>query len=189
MNFSWVADLWNQSPNGLKKVLAAVLVVFAVVFAIVISVHVWTAGWIQDKLGIVATKEDLEEQTDTISAQQALVAAEVDAAIARYDQAVKGYLQQERMLAVDTTLKPLLKLVFELQADVRKTKESSERTRTRVESLPIQQQYEDLQRIIQEQPPSRTDQLLERVLERLDDQDQRIDTLLRFKSRNTKVRM
>ena len=189
MNFSWVAELWNQSPKGLKKVLAGVLLVFAIVFGIVIGVHVWTAGWIQDKLGIVATKDDLEEQTTTIAAQQALVASEVDAALARYDESVKGYLQQERKLAVDTTLKPLLKLVFELRDDIRETKASTERTRTRVESMPQPQRYEDLQRIIQEQPPSRTDQLLERVLDRLDEQDQRIDTLLRHKSRNTKVRM
>lgn len=189
MNFAWLADLWNQSPKGLKKVLAGVLVVFAVVFAIVIAVHVWTAGWIQDKLGIVATKEDLQEQTGTIAAQQALVAAEVDAALAKYDQSVKGYLQEERKLAVDTTLKPLLKLVFELRDDMRETKASTERTRSRVESMPQPQRYEDLQRIIQEQPPSRTDQLLERVLDRLDEQDQRLDTLMRTKARNTKVRM
>lgn len=188
MNFAWLTELWNASPRSLKKVLASVLVVFAIVFAVVIAVHVWTAGWIQEKLGIVVTKEDLQEQTDTLAANAQSAADQVSAALATYDDSLKVYLQSERRLAVDTTLKPLLKLVFNMNERTKELEALQRTTQSSVSRLPAQ--YEGaLQRIIEEQPPSRTDALLEQLLESQRKQQQQLDTLMKTRARNNKVRM
>lgn len=185
MNFAWLADLWNQSPPGLKKVLASVLLVFAVVFAVVIGVHVWTAGWIQQKLGFLPTREDLREQTDTIAASAQSAADQVSAALATYDDSLKLYLREERKLAVDTTLKPLLKLVFDVRERTKELEMLQRTTQSSVSRLPAQ--YEGaLQRIIEEHPPSRTDALLEELLENQRRQQLQLDTLMKSKARTSK---
>jgi hypothetical protein len=189
MNFSWLADLWNQSPRSLKKVLASMLLVFAVVFAIVIGVHVWTAGWIQEKLGFVATRNDLQAQAATINQNARQVADQVTTALAAYDDSLKSYLGQERKLAVDTTLKPLVKMMFAMSRQIEELQTVQRTTQSQVRQLPAAYDA-SLRAIIDEQPPNRTDAMLEELLRAQADQqafNARMDSLMRSKRKNNKV--
>lgn len=187
MTPEWLSNLWKTSDRSLKRVLALALIAAAIPFGIVIATQVWSARYIQNILDRFVTQDDLHEQTDTLAAQNAYVAEQVNAAIAVYNDSLLAYLGKERRLIQDTTLKPLVKLVFAMNDRLKDLEAAQSSTRSMVDDLPAA--YEESLRRIVRDPATRDREMMRDLFrQELAPIKANVDSLMTIRARNLKKR-
>lgn len=174
--------LWKQGNRRLA-------IYGAIGFGAMMALLYWQGERVMNRLDGSVTPEDLAHQTDTIASSTQDIATQIDARLDSFGVAMKGYMATERKLAVDTTLKPLVKMMFAMSRQIEDLQTVQRTTQSQVRQLPAA--YEaGLRAIIDEKPPSRTDEMLEELLRAQDEQkafNAQMDSLLRAKRKNNKV--
>lgn len=132
-----VITIWAAIPGSLKRFIGYG-VAAGIALAIVLAMYLfWGTGYLQDRLGLMVTKQDLSEQTDTLAAGSAMMIRNVaEAVAAEKDEQLRQYLEQERQLAKDTILVPIIKSIRDLDANVRALARSQAQISGRMAELP-----------------------------------------------------
>jgi|GEM_PF-3888353 hypothetical protein len=177
---AWIATLnrvWTRLSTPLKVVTVVVTLVVACVIAATVTILAWNAGIIQDKLGVLPTKDDLQEQTESLAtAQTQKIDSVVNDAIDSYDLLMRQYMAEERRLAIDTAYVPLLRHIKTLTDAVTQLQRSSNATDSRVRELP-RQFDEQLTRMIEAVDPASDKERMEEIMRQNAELQERLDEL------------
>lgn len=162
-----ITKIWNLIPRYLWRYIGIGLS-SGIALAIVLALYLfWGSGYIQERLGLMVTKKDLKEQTDSLHHGSALMMNEVDAKIADYDQGIREYLERERRLAKDTILQPILRSLEVLDRNQRAIMRSQAATTERMEELPRAFDAK-LERMLEATDPKTQHEQLKKVMEKLE---------------------
>lgn len=162
-----ITKIWNLIPRYLWRFIG-IGISSGIALAIVLALYLfWGSGYIQERLGLMVTKKDLKDQTDSLQNGSALMMNEVDAKIADYDQGIREYLERERRLAKDTILQPILRSLETMDRNLRALGRSQAATTERMEELPRAFDAK-LERMLEATDPRSQQQQLDRVLEKLE---------------------
>lgn len=184
MNTEWLTDLWKRGQRRLA-------IAGAIGFGAMMALLTWQGGRIVSRLEGTATNDTIAAQTDILKAGNADIMERFDERFDSYDDSLKAYLRAERKLAVDTTLKPLVKMMFAMSKQIQDLQAVQRTTQNQVRQLPAAYDA-SLRAIIEEKPPSQTEQMMQEVLDRLERQDEfnaRIDSVMKAKRKTIKVGM
>jgi hypothetical protein len=62
-----IRTIWQAIPQGLKK-FVGYGVASGIALSLVVAMYLfWGSGYLQERLGLVATKDDIQEQSDTMA--------------------------------------------------------------------------------------------------------------------------
>lgn len=160
--WSTIALFWNGLPPGLRKFLGAGAALGLAMAVLLVTWLAWGQGLIQDRLGLVATKDDLEQQTEVLAEYKTdAIDSIVNDAIASYDLEMRLYLSEERRLAFDTAYMPLLKQVKVLTDVIIEMQKAGKKTDQRVQEIPIQFDQKLMQMMEVVAPMSQEDKINE----------------------------
>lgn len=180
----WLLDNWRTMPSGVR----ALLYVVAFGAGVVVGLKFWESGWLQERLNMTATKQDITEQFDQMKAETAQHTALV------VNEALRNYtdsLQEIRRAAEDTILQPMLRSLIGLDRRVGRVEKqldmADEHMRDRFNRTEGQ-----LERLVKssEQDDTRTaqEEMLQQVLEELRElKEERAPE--QQKKRNNKVKL
>lgn len=105
-----IADIWEKTPKLIQRSIAFGITVGFILCMLMALWLVWGSGYFQERLGIPITRQDLQEQTETLQTDQhELIQATVAQAIIDYDQHLQQYLSDKEEHARRTILDPILK--------------------------------------------------------------------------------
>jgi hypothetical protein len=129
--------IWDNIPGALKR-FVGYGVASGIALAIVLAMYLfWGTGFLQERLGIMVTKEDLSEQTqDLAAASDEAITNVVNGTLLQYDQRMRDYLASERQLAKDTILQPILTSLEQLDKNQRVLQRSIVQMNGKMEDLP-----------------------------------------------------
>lgn len=130
-------NIWAAIPGALKR-FVGYGVASGIALAIVLAMYLfWGTGFLQERLGIMVTKQDLTEQTeDLAAASDETITNVVNGTILQYDQHMREYLATERQLAKDTILQPILSSLEQLDKNQRVLQRSIVQVNGKMEDLP-----------------------------------------------------
>jgi mevalonate kinase len=130
-------NIWAAIPSALKR-FVGYGVASGIALAIVLAMYLfWGTGYLQERLGIMVTKEDLSEQTqDLAAASDEAITNVVNGTLLQYDQRMRDYLATERQLAKDTILQPILTSLEQLDKNQRVLQRSIVQMNGKMEDLP-----------------------------------------------------
>lgn len=169
MNWAALTIAWENCPPSLRKVIVALILLVGTLGGLFIIQLAWRDGLIQQRLGLLVTTTDMQEQTDQLQNYNLYaVDSIVNDAINSYDLLMRQYLANERTMAEDTVLLPLLKTVKQLSITQNVLLRNAQRTDAQIRELPTQ-----------------FDETLDRILEAYDpqaQQDLNIQLLQEFKA-------
>jgi Mg2+ and Co2+ transporter CorA len=176
-----IRTIWQAIPQGLKK-FVGYGVASGIALSLVVAMYLfWGSGYLQERLGLVATKDDIQEQSDTMAL---VVPAAIEQAVMRYDTTLKGYLNRERALAEDTLLKPMLRAIMELdkrQSDLLRIVGAN----THSIDQHTKAYDEKLERVLNANDASETDRLLRELLTKVEMQNEQIEEIRRQTKKRT----
>lgn len=168
------ARIWNAIPAGLRKWVGGGIALGVAALIVLLGYLLYQSGYLKEKLGIDDIRKDIAQQT--VQMEQVLPNA-IDETVARYDSTLKQYLADERKLAEDTIMKPMLRAIVELDRQQQKmlrgmgasTESMEQRTRAIDEQLTrlLQQQDSEAER----------NRLLREVLQKLEEQNEQIEEI------------
>ncbi len=172
-----IAGLWERMPQRLQQAIAIGLSVAIVVTAIMLVWLVWGSGYFHEKLGLPATKADIEQQTETLRENRdSLVSATVEEAITRYDAGLQEYLREKEDDARRTILEPILQGMDALKRNQDALMRSQTTTNQQVQGMPAVFDRK-LDRLIEEtnraEERRRERELLEELLRRAKEQEEK----------------
>jgi glutathione S-transferase len=134
---SWLTTLWNGLPRELRLAVAVGVVAAMLSAGLVVGYLAWNNSDLPAKLGVVATKADIEQQTETIAEQGAVAMDNViNGALQQYDTDLRSYLEGERNAAIDTILTPMLYALAELDKRQRQMQAATDANARRLEEIP-----------------------------------------------------
>ncbi len=163
-----ITRIWNALPREVRVALLLGLVAAMIAAGIVVAWLAWDSGYVRDRLGIVATTEDLQQQTDHVaSAASESVDSAVGRSLRAYDEELRAYLDAERRQAIDTILTPMLYALAELDKRQRQMLSAQDANTRRLDELPKAYNGQ-LQRLIDATDGDETSRLLRDILERLE---------------------
>lgn len=164
----WLRAYWPRIPADIRRGLLMAFVTVVTAFAVL----AWNDGYRPRGMDKLLTKETSRSQLDTLQARLETGRTQaIEEALAQYNAGIMGYLSTERALGVDTLVKPAVEMLFTLDKRVRTIERSLKVTNDKMDQLPHAYE-EQLRRIIDDR--DRTDNtaaLLNKVLQRLDEQD------------------
>lgn len=130
-------SIWAAIPGSLKR-FVGYGVASGIAMSMVLAMYLfWGTGYLQDRLGVVVTKGDLQEQTDKLAdGSKELVREVAQEVVTEYDSMLRGYMDQERQLAKDTILFPIVKSIRDLDANVRSLARAQAHMSGRMSELP-----------------------------------------------------
>lgn len=157
---TWIASIWPKIPHAIRAILLLFVAAAAIGMGGAVGYMAWQSGYIEQKLGGVATTTDIADQTDAIREQATEIANDaVTRSIAQYDNSLKEFMREERRLAVDTTLKPMLELLIILNRRQRNMESGQKVSDARLQELPGEID-EKLRRIVDARPVDPTAEIL-----------------------------
>jgi hypothetical protein len=161
-------SLWPKLPQDLRYAMLAMCAVLITTFAIL----AWRDGYRPVGMERYLTRDVSQNQIDTLRShlEEGRSAAIMDA-LQQYDGSIKDYLAHERMLGMDTLVRPAIKMLFDLDQRVRKIERGLKLTNEKVDQMPTA--YEErLRKLIEDNnSKDQTALLLQEVLKRLEAQD------------------
>ena len=161
-------SLWPKLPQDLRYAMLAMCAVLITTFAIL----AWRDGYRPVGMERYLTRDVSQSQIDTLRShlEEGRSAAIMDA-LQQYDGSIKDYLAHERMLGMDTLVRPAVKMLFDLDQRVRKIERGLKLTNEKVDQMPTA--YEErLRKLIEDNnSKDQTALLLQEVLKRLEAQD------------------
>lgn len=182
---SALQSIWQAIPVGLKR-FVGYGVASGVALSLVLAMYLfWGTGYLQDRLGLVATKADITEQTRVM---ESAMPSAIEEAVSRYDTTLKQYLQRERELAEDTIMKPILRAIMELDKQQREMLRSMGASTMSMEQR-TRAIDDQLERLVQERNASETDRLLLELLRKVEEQNGQIEELRKGVKRTQRIRM
>lgn len=185
-----IARVWNALPKEVRVALLVGLVGAMIAGGMVVTWLAWDSGYLRDRLGMVATTEDLDTQTREIGqATGEAVDSVVHRSLRLYDQELRAYLAGERSQAIDTILTPMLYALAELDKRQRQMLAATDANTKRLDELP-KAYGGQLQRLIDATEGDETSKLLRDILERLETiETERQGEEPKPPRRNTKTRL
>jgi hypothetical protein len=181
---TWIASIWPKIPHALRAMLLLFIAAAAIGMGGAVGYMAWQSGYIEQKLGHVATTTDLVDQTQVIRDQATEIANDaISRSFAQYDSSLKAFLRNERQLAVDTTLKPMLRLLLVLEARQKRMESGQKVSDARLQDLP-RELDEKLRRIVEAQPVDRTAAILREIQDQLDKQAEKLEVIEKQRATN-----
>lgn len=160
--------LWPKLPQDLRYAMMAMCGVLITTFAIL----AWRDGYRPIGMEHYLTRDVSQGQIDDLrSRMEEGRAMAISDALQQYDNSIKDYLGHERMLGMDTLVRPAVKMLFDLDQRLRKIERGMKLTNEKVDQMPAA--YEErLRKVIEFQNSTdRTAELLQQLLKRMDEQD------------------
>ncbi len=172
-----LAALWPRLPKPLRVLFLIVLCVAALSFGTTTAFLAWKSGHIAQMLGTTATRTDLAHQNDTIRAVSTEIAqAAAEQATQAMATELRLYMADERKQAEDTILRPMLRAIYGLDSRMKRIERAQKVTDDRVMALPVEFDAK-LRRFAEDTPPPNTDAMLQQVLQRMEEQGQRLERI------------
>ena len=132
-----IAEIWGLIPVLLQRAIAIAIGASLFVAMLTLAWALWGSGYVQEKLGIPVTVEDLHQQTQEIQQDQwHLVHMVVDTAIEAYDARLQRYLYAREEEARRTILEPMLMGMEALERNQQDLMRSQSRTTDQMEAMP-----------------------------------------------------
>lgn len=176
--FALINQAWAAFSPSLRRALLGLVLVIAAVFAITVTVLGWRDGRIPNALGLVATKQDLREQTKQLVAMDSTkVLAVAEATAAAAEQRIMDYLAKREEDARANILNPLLTEMKGLRTDLSSLSSAQQANGRQMRELPRQMSQQLETMLEASKPPRSTEDMLGEALMRLARQDSIINTL------------
>jgi hypothetical protein len=165
-----VWEWFTKLPKELRYLIAGIVALILIVATSVTSALAWYTGYTPDKLDLLLTKHGSQQQLDSMKDDLAGGAKDaIDEAVSRSQQWTMEYLSTERQLAVDTSFKPAVQLLYALKDEVRRIKNDLKITNDKINDIPNEDKLKQL--IEDNNDNDRTAEMLEQVLRRMDQKD------------------
>jgi len=165
----WIAIGWPKLPKQLRAALIAALLLAVIVSASVATNLAWKSGYLPAKFDEILTTKTSKLQNDTLQDNLAVQnAAAIQEALNQYDANIRLYLSTERQLAVDTSFKPAVQLLYALKDEVRRIKNDLKITNDKINDIPNE---DKLKQFIQDNnDKDRTAEMLDLILRQQQEQ-------------------
>lgn len=174
---TWIAAIWPKVPHAIRAMVLLTLAAAAIGMGGAVGYMAWQSGYIEQRLGGVAKTADIVDQTEVIREQATDIANDaVSRSISQYDGSLKEFLREERQLAVDTTLKPMLRLLIALDQRQRRLESGQKVSDVRIQELPGQID-EKLQRLVEAQPVDPTTEILKEMRDQFKEFGERLEII------------
>lgn len=185
ISLSFISKLWAAIPGALKRFVGTGLAV-GIGLSIPLGLWLfWGTGYVQDKLGVMVTTEDLTAQTEDIAADQGdLVERAVFTAMMAQDMKNDSIWRSERQLVKDTVLVPILKAIQKLDYNQKTMSKQQAQSGERIDELPALFD-EKLERVLLENDPAPTHELVRQLMRKLDQVSTKQDELQEQVNRRT----
>ena len=135
--FPSISDIWERVPKLIQRAIAFGVSVGFVLCMLMALWLVWGSGYFQERLGIPITRQDLEQQTETLQMDQhELIQTTVTQAIIEYDQHLQQYLRDKEEDARRTILDPILKGMEALEQNQQQLMRAQSSTDREVRDMP-----------------------------------------------------
>ena len=110
-------EWFTKLPKELRYLIAGIVALILIVATSVTSALAWYTGYTPDKLDMLLTKHGSQQQLDSMKDDLAGGAKDaIDEAVSRSQQWTMEYMTKERQLAVDTSFKPAVQMLFAVEA-------------------------------------------------------------------------
>jgi hypothetical protein len=189
----FIPAIWEKIPQRIQQALAISIGVGVVLCMLMAMWLVWGSGYFQERLGIPLTKQDLQEQTETLQEDQTvLIQSVVDASIAEYNYEIQEFLRSKEEHARETILNPILSGMEALQRNQQQMMRSQNSTSLQVEQMPavFDRKLDRLiQQTTQEEERKRERDLLEELLRRAKERDNEDHEPEPVPKKNTKFKL
>lgn len=165
----WIAANWPKVPRTLRVIVLFILGSGALGVGLGVGFLAWKSGYIEERLGMVATSKDLEQQT-------AAITGHVDDTDQRVRTIVNASLQQYtdslamvRTDVEETMAKPILQNIIALKAQVRVLMQAQDITNNALEDQrnTAEATTRELLRRIESRPEDNTAEVLLQIQEQL----------------------
>lgn len=177
-----LGQLWGKLPPKARLFVACCALVTCMSCGLIIGWLAWDSGYIRQRLGMVATTDDLQQQTEAINTASSVVVADaIDQALDAYDDNLRAYMQRERKWAEDTILKPMVQAIRQHDDQLKLLLDATNANTSRLDAIP-HAQVEQMQRLIDQATGSNE---MVRLLRELNN---RIDRLEQDASRQSEPR-
>lgn len=165
-----VWEWFTKLPRELRYLIAGIVALILIVATSVTSALAWYTGYTPDKLDLLLTKHGSQQQLDSMKDDLAGGAKDaIDEAVSRSQQWTMEYMTKERQLAVDTSFKPAVQMLFAVEARVRRIEAGLKITNDKIDQMPNEDKLRQL--IEDNNDNDRTAEMLEQVLRRMDQKD------------------
>lgn len=163
--FPLINQAWAAFSPSLRRALLALVLLIAAVFTITVVVLGWRDGRIPNALGLVATKQDLKDQTKQLVAMDsAKVQAVAEATAAAAEARIMDYLAQREQEARANILNPLLMEMKGLRTDVSMLSSAQQVSGRQMRELPRQMSQQLETMLEASKPPRTTEDMLQELM-------------------------
>lgn len=167
---SKVWEWFTKLPKELRYTLVGLAMLVVIVATSVTSALAWYSGYMPAKLDQLLTKHGSQEQLDSMKDDLAGGAKDaIEEAVSRSQAWTIEYTAHERQLAMDTSFKPAVQILFAVEARVRRIEAGLKITNDKIDAMPNEDKLRQL--IEDNNDRDRTAEMLEQVLRRMDQQD------------------
>lgn len=180
--FIWLARNWDKLPRGLR----ALFYVAVVVLAYTWGKKSWDEGLLREWLGATATKQDLQQQFDSLKVET------VQLSTLMAQQMLRDYndsLKRIRDSAERHILQPMLRNQLDQLKRLQRLESAQGMTNQHINAM-SSRTSEQLERLVQhtERDDTRTDvgEVMEAIMQRLDNIEERLDQPPPPNKRNTR---
>lgn len=155
--YTWINNGFRQLSRPLKWLVVTTVVAVCCVFVSIVAILAWREGTLATRLGLAATKADIEQQTSTLAAADSakMTAIAEQAAAAVRDELV-ALMDEKEVDARHTVLTPLLEEVKLQRRDINTLFGMVQAQGREVRALPGQFSR-DLEEILEASKPPKTD--------------------------------
>jgi Zn-dependent oligopeptidase len=167
----WLAETWPHIPKVLRSLLLLIIASGAIGVGIGVGVLAWKSGYVESRLGVLATSQDVQDQTDVITDK-------VDDTNERMKSIVHSSLQQYtdsltlvRADVEEHMAKPILQNIITLKAQVAAIMKAQNITCDAIEQQrrTNEETTRELLNRIEARPSDQTTQVLQQIQQQLID--------------------